>query len=206
MAGTATNYNESVIVVDTIAQIWAGLEIPSAGDILTLAADGTPDATANPDAIHLGHTKEGVKLTIGTSLTKHYVDELAEPIKATVDTTEMMFEGEFLQVMDEEVLKKLTAAFGTYDNSSPANTEVFNIGRKALVYDSVALIFQTPMSLDSVTPKFAVAHIYNGINEAGLSYQVSRKGMAGTPFKFVAYGISSRAANDSVGAYWWQTA
>jgi len=205
MAGTLTNYNESVIVVDTIAQIWAGLEIPSVGDILTLDADGTPDSGTNPDAIHLGHTKEGVKLTIGTSLTKHYVDELAEPIKATVDTTEMMFEGEFLQVMDEDVLKKLTASFGTYADTPPAGTTLFNIGRKSLAYDSVALIFQTPMSLNTATPKWAVAHIYNGINEAGLSYSVSRKGMAGTPFKFVAYGISSRDKKDTVGAYWWET-
>ena len=204
MAGTATNYDESVIVVDTIAQVWAGLAIPSAGAILTLAADGTPDATANPNAVHLGHTKEGVKLTIGTSLTKHYVDELAEPIKATVDTTEMMFEGEFLQVLDEDVLKKLTAAFGTYDATPPSGTKVFNVGRKALAYDSIALIYQTPMSIGA-TAKYAVAHIYNGLNESGLSYSISRKGMAGTPFKFVAYGISSRSSEDSVGAYWWQT-
>lgn len=199
-AASPTNYDSTVIVVDTVAQIWAGLAVPGAGARLALHSDGTPDSSvgANPNAIHLGHTKEGVKLTISTGLTKHYVDELAEPIKATVDANEMMFEGEFLQVLDEDVLKKLTAPFGTY--SSGSGYKEFSIGRKTLAYDSIALIFPTP---NDVT-KFAVAHIYNGINEAGLSYQVSRKGMPSTPFKFVAYGLSSRASTDSVGKYWWQ--
>lgn len=195
---STTNYDSTVIVVDTVAQIWAGLAVPGAGARLTLHSDGTPDATTNTSAVHLGHTKEGVKLTIETSLTKHYVDELAEPIKATLDTTSMMFEGEFLQVLDDDVLKKLTAPFGTAGTG--AGYKEFTIGRKKLTYDSIALIFPTPAD----STKYAVAHIYNGINESGLNFSINRKGMAGTPFKFVAYGLSSRATADSVGNYWWQ--
>jgi hypothetical protein len=48
--------------------------------------------------------------------------------------------------------------------------------------------------------------MYAGLNEAGLSHAISRKGMAEIPFKFVAYGIASRAAADRVGNYWRQVA
>jgi len=198
MAGTATNYDTSTIPVDVVGQVWAGLATPSAGARITLHTDGTPDATANPNAIHLGHTKEGSKVTITASQIKHYADEVATPIKATVDVVDMMIEGSFLQIMDADVLKKLTDGFGTYGTGSGyvENT----IGRKTLAYQSVALIWPTPAD----ATKFAVAHIYQAINEAGLSWQISRKGMSETPFKFVAFAIASRAAADQVGNYWYQ--
>lgn len=198
MAGTATNYDTSTIIVDVVGQVWANLAVPGAGARITLHTDGTPDATANPSAIHLGHTKEGSKVTISSSITKHFVDELEAPFKASVDATDMMIEGIFTQLLDEDVLKQITAPFGTYATAS--GYKEFAIGRKVLPYTSLALIFPTPADVT----KFAVAHIYNGLNESGLSFSVSRKNMAETPFKFVAYGLSSRAATDTVGKYWWQ--
>src|SRR5574343_167647 len=99
MAGTATNYDSTTIVVDTVGQLWAGLAVPGAGARLTLDTDGTPDSTANPSAIHLGHTKEGSKVTIVSSITKYYADEEASPIKAVVDATDMSIEGSFLQLL-----------------------------------------------------------------------------------------------------------
>lgn len=200
MAGTATNYDTTTIIVDTKAQLWASLAVPSAGARLTLDTDGTPDGTANPSAIHLGHTKEGAKVTIVSAITKHYVDELAEPIKATVETTDMMIEGSFVQLLDEDVLKKITPGFGTYATGS--GYKEFAIGRVALAYTSLAMIFPTPAD----TTKFAVVHIYNALNEGGLGFNISRKGMSDSPFKFVGYGLSSRAATDTIGKYWWQIA
>lgn len=197
---SSTNYDPTVIVVDTVAQIWAGLAIPGAGARLTLHTDGTPDATTNSSAIHLGHTKEGSKITIVSSMSKHFADEEAAPIKSTIDVTDMSIEGEFLQVLDDDVLKKLTAPFGTYGTST--GYKEWTIGRKALTYDSVAMIWPTPAD----PTKFAVAHIYSAINEAGLAFQISRKGMSSTPFKFVAHAITSRAKADSVGNYWYMIA
>jgi hypothetical protein len=200
MAGTATNYDTTTFVVDTIGQLWAGLAVPAAGARLTLDADGTPDSVANPNAIHLGHTKDGTRVTITNTLTKHYVDEVAAPVKTTVETVDMMFEGTFHQILDEDVLKKITAGFGTY--STAAGYKQFTIGTKSLTYESVALIYPHP---NDVT-KFVVVHMYNAINEGGLGYGVSRKTLAETPFKFVAYALTSRAKADSVGNHWHQIA
>lgn len=200
MAATATNYDTTKIIVDTVGQLWADLGVPSAGGRITLAADGTPDSVTNPNAIHLGHTKEGSKVNIVSSITKHYADEEASPIKATVEQTEFTLEGAFLQLLDEDILKKVTAGFGSYSTAS--GYKQFQIGRKVLAYTSVALIFPTP---EDVT-KFAVVNIYNAINEGGLGFGVSRKGMSESPFKFVGYGLTSRAGADSLGNYWWQIA
>jgi hypothetical protein len=198
MAGSSKNFDTQTIIVDSVGEIWAGLAVPAANARITLYTDGTPESVANPNAIHLGHTKEGAKITINSSITKHYADEEAAPIKATVEQTEFMIEGNFLQLLDEDVLKKLTAGFGTYGTA--AGYKQFQIGRRALVYESIALIFPTPADIT----KFAVGHIYNAINEGGLGFGVSRKGMAESPFKFVGYGLTSRAASDSLGNYWWQ--
>jgi hypothetical protein len=200
MAGTATNYDTTKFVVDTFGQLWAGLAVPAAGARLTLHTDGTPESVANPNAIHLGHTKDGVKVTITNALTKHYVDEEAAPVKTTVEAVEMMLEGSFHQVLDEDILKKLTAGFGTYSTAS--GYKQFTIGRKILTYDSIALIYPTPAD----PTKFVVVHMYNGINEGGLGYSVSRKTFAETPFKFVAYALTSRASADSIGNHWEQIA
>jgi hypothetical protein len=148
----------------------------------------------------LGHTREGSKITIVSSLAKHFADEEAAPIKATVDVTDMMIEAELLQVMDTDILDSITAPFGSY--STGTGYKQYTVGRKTLTYTSCALIWPTPMDVT----KFAVAHIYNGINEAGLSYSISRKGMGATPVKLVAYALTSRAAADAVGNHWWQIA
>lgn len=200
MPGSQLNYDSQAIIVDVVGQLWAGLAVPAAAARLTLHTDGTPESVANPNAIHLGHTKEGAKISIVSSITKHFADEEAAAIKATVEQTEFMVEGTFLQLIDEDVLKKMTAGFGTY--TTAAGYKEFAIGRKTLDYESVALIFPTPMD----KTKFAVAHIYNALNEGGLGFGVSRKGMSETPFKFVGYGLTSRAAGDSLGKYWWQIA
>jgi hypothetical protein len=200
MAGSTKNYDTSTFVVDTYGELWAGLAVPAAGARLTLHTDGTPESVANPNAVHLGHTKDGIKVTITNALTKHYVDEQASPVKTTVETVDMMLEGTFNQILDEDVLKKLTAGFGSYSTAS--GYKQFTIGRKAITYDSVALIYPNPED----PTKFVVVHMYNAVNEGGLGYGVSRKTLAEMPFKFVAYALSSRAAADAVGNHWWQTA
>lgn len=206
MAGTATNFDTTTIIVDRVAQLWAGVATPGAGGRMTLAVDPgdsankTPDATANPSAIHLGFTREGCKVNFASSETLHYADEIDTPLFSTVEQTDASIEGELLQIMDEDVLQKLTTSFGTYATGS--GYKEISIGKKTLVYTGVALIWPTAQDVT----KFAVAHLYQARNTAGLSFSISRKGMSGTPFKFQGYAIASRAAADRVGKYWYETA
>lgn len=199
MAGTATRYSTNTIRAGSVGQIWANVAVPGAGGRLTLHTDGTPESVANPSAIHLGHTDAGTKITMNMTVTDHFADELPYPIKSSQDTTSMEISGNFLQILDEGILARMTENFGTY--STAAGYKQFSIGTPAaLLYAPIAFIFPTPMD----TTKFAVVHLYNAMNVAGLDITVDRKGRSMSPFTFRAYALSARASTDQLGSYWWQ--
>lgn len=201
MAGTATRYDSTKIRAGSVGQLWAGLAVPGAGARLTLDTDGTPDATANPNAKHLGHTSAGTTLTIGMTVTDHFADEVPYPVKSSFDTSSMEMSGALVQVFDEEMLKIITANIGTY--ATAAGYKQFTMGQKtSLSYSSIALIWPTEMD----ATKFAVFHIYNGMNVNGMSFAVDRKGRSETPFTIRGYALTARAAADQLGNYWWQIA
>jgi hypothetical protein len=199
MAGTATRYDATKIRAGQIGQLWANLAIPAAGARLTLATDGTPDATANPTAVHLGMTKAGSTGKIGMTVTDQFADEFPDPIASSYDQTEVTLDGALIQIFDEEMLKIVTANFGSY--ATAAGYKQFTFGSKALTYPSIALIFPTQMD----PTKFAVFQLYKAMNVSGLTIgAIDRKGMSETPFSFKGYGIPSRAAGDTHSSYWWQ--
>jgi len=198
MAGTAKNYDSTTITLG-FADLWYDVAVPTAGNRLTLDADGTPDATANPDAVHLGHTSEGSTLTINFAKTDYFVDETPFPVKTSIDSSTVELTGNLVQVFDEDVLTALMAGFGTYDTDT--GYKELTLGTKAaLPYAAVALIGTTPMD---DTKRFVV-HLYDALNTAGLAVQFGSKVRGQTPFTFSAKAITSRTAADSLGNYWWQ--
>jgi hypothetical protein len=199
MAGTATNYDVLAIPQGVIAQVWTGLAVPSAGARMTLATDGTPDATANPSAIHLGYTDAGLTITATETGQEFFADEVAAPIGTGLDSATVSISGTLLQVNDEDVMKVLAANIGTY--STAAGYKQFTLGFKtSLVTTSVAVIYPSPMD----ATKFAVFHLYSARNTAGFTFALGRKQRAGTPFTITGYATASRASADSLGNFWWQ--
>jgi hypothetical protein len=199
MAGTATRYDSTKIRTSSVGQLWANLAVPSAAARLTLHTDGTPESVANPTAVHLGHTAEGTEVTINFEVTDHTADEVLYPIATSVNASSMEIAGDLIQIFDEETLKVLSAGFGTY--ATAAGYREFAFGTKpSLTYSSIALIWPTQMD----ATKFAVAHMYNGFNVGGLKLKVDRTGRSQSPFQFRAYALTSRAATDQLGKYWWQ--
>lgn len=199
MAGTATNYDILSIPQGVIAQVWTGLAVPSAGNRMTLHTDGTPDATANPSAVHLGYTDAGLTIKATETATDFFVDELPSPSGSSLDSLTVSIEGTLTQVNDEDVMKVLGANFGTY--STAAGYKQFTLGFKTSIsYTSSAVIYPSPMD----ATKFAVFHLYSARNTAGFTFSLGRKQRAGTPFTLAGYGVSGRATADAVGNYWWQ--
>ena len=198
MAGTATRYDSTLIRAGTVGQLWAGLAVPAADARLTLDADGTPDATANPNATHLGHTAAGLTGNIGYTVTDLFVDESPFPVRSTSNAATMTLSGDLVQIFDAEVLQFLTAPFGTY--STTANSHhLVQVGTKAtLPYDSIAAIWPT-----NVTGEYAVFHIYNGLNTGGLQITIDRQGRSQSPFTITGYALTAREAADTMGAYWY---
>lgn len=199
MAGTATRYNPLTIPMGVVAQLWANLAVPSAGNRLTLDTDGTPDAAANPSAKHLGHTDAGLTVTVRETVIDYRADESPYPIGSSVESSEAMIEGSALQVSDEELMKILGSQIGTY--STAAGYKQFTLGYKpTITYNSMAVIYPSP--LDST--KFAVFQLYNARNVNGFQFSVGRRNRASTGFQIKGYGLTARAAADQLGNYWWQ--
>jgi hypothetical protein len=199
MAGTATNFSVTTIKAGTPGQLWANLAIPAAGARITLDADGTPDASANPNAIHLGMTKEGAAFTFKPSVENYYADEFRSPIKAVIAETEAMITAELLQVEDFDVLKNITAGFGTYGTAS--GYKQLTMGTGTLTYTSLALIWPT----EADATKFAVAHLYKCYNESGIDgLTIGRQNQGGLSVSFRGLDITTRAKADTLGNYWIQ--
>ncbi len=198
MAGTAKNYDAQKIIIGP-ADVWLNVAIPGAGGRITLHTDGTPDATANPNAVHLGLTKSGSVVTIASTYQPSEADELLSAYRVTRAAEQMMIEGEFLQVMDFDLLELMSC--GAFTGASGSGYEQLRVGGKvAPTYISLAVIF----ALEADPTKFGVAHIYKALNTAEMKAAINRKEPGAVPFKFEAYSVGTRTAGDQLGSIWKQ--
>lgn len=198
MAGSTVDW-KTTKTLQGAGKLWRGLAIPGAAARLTLFTDGTPDATANPSAKHLGATKAGSKCSSKGSYQKFNVDEIVAPVITNVDTQEMMIAGELVGITDMALATYLMPGVGSNVTASGYDQVTFG-STGTITYDSFALIAQ----LIEDTTKYGVFHIYSGVNTSGIEFSVGRKEMSFTPFNIEAYAITSRAATDQYGTWWKQ--
>jgi len=198
MAGTALNFDATKIS-SGYGWFWVGLATPGAGSRISLFTDGTPDATANPSAKHLGHTTDGWEMTAKKTAEDLTLDEVVVPIDTVVTALDVGLAANLAQTQDVTgVLQHLVSGFGTY--STAAGYEQITLGITTIAYLGVALIF--PTKADAA--KFMIYNLYRAVNDSGLANQIKRKGLGNNPVAFKGYGITSRAAVDQCGAFWKQ--
>lgn len=200
MAGTADNWRTSDIILGA-GKLYANVAIPGAGARLTLdATTKTPDSTANPNAIHLGSTQAGAKLTVATQMQDYFVDEFAAPIVSNVEGVAANIEGAFAGIANTTFLELLTPGLGTHGTASGYSQ--LTLGRRALVYTSVCII--APRYDDPT--KTVVAQLYKALNTTGFEATFGRKELSFTPFNFKGYEVTTRAAADTLGNFWYEIA
>lgn len=198
MPASPYNFNANQIT-NNFGWGWVGMAIPGAAARATLFTDGTPDATANPLAKHLGHTTEGWTMTANAPRENITIDEQAAPIDVTITDLEVAVAANLAQTQDiSGVLQHLVQGFGTY--STAAGYEQITGGVIPIVFTSFALIF--PAKLDPT--KFVVYHLYKSLNDSGLANQIRRRGLGNNPVAFRGYAITSRAATDTTFNFWKQ--
>jgi len=200
MTTTATPDNWTVaMVMKGPAKIYAGVSIPGTNARLTLHTDGSPDATTNIAAVHLGMTEAGCEFMVKGKPQDFFADEFPNPILSSIESVECAITGTFLQGMDLTKLGEiLTPGVGTYATST--GYKQLQLGRRAIVYNSIVAI--APQDADPT--KFIVFHLYSALNDAGLAAQLSRKKLSGTPFAFKGYDVPARAVTDTCGNFWVQ--
>ncbi|HEY6244544.1 MAG TPA: hypothetical protein VIX17_11380 [Pyrinomonadaceae bacterium] len=195
MAGTAKNYQVSMVEIGP-GDIWLNVAVPGAGARITLATDGTPDATANPSCVHLGMTTEGAKLIYTPNITEYESDEQTSPIIVQNVKEVLGIQGNMIQTLDTSLLNYLIAG-GTRSTGS-GYEEVALGGKQTVATFTVAYI--APVYND--TTKFLVYNLYKSYNKSGFNMDVSRKKMSSIAFDFQGISISSRAAGDQTGKIW----
>jgi hypothetical protein len=198
MAGTALNFDATKIT-NSYGWFWVGLATPGAGARISLFTDGTPDATANPTAKHLGHTTDGWEMTAKKTTEDQNLDEVIVAVDTVITALDVGLAANLAQTQDVSgVLQHLISGFGTY--STAAGYEQITMGVTTITYLGVALIF--PTKADAT--KFMIYNLYKAVNDSGLANQIKRRGLGNNPVAFKGYGITSRAAVDQVGNVWKQ--
>lgn len=199
MAGTPDNFNNQTVLIGP-GKAYADLAIPGHGGRLILHTDGTPDSTQNPDAKHIGYTREGTEVSVRPEITRFFGDESPFPLISRVQQEIVAISGEILQVADFDLLEILmpTATRSTV----PGIDGIHFGGSGVLNYTSVAII--APLEEDPT--RYWVAHLYKAFNDQGLAARVSRTSLAGSPFAFQGEAIGTRPAGDQLGALWKQLA
>lgn len=203
MAGTSKNYDANEIVLGP-SDLWLNVAVPSAGNRLTLDADGTPDATANPNAVHLGMTSGGVTFAYKPEIQDFGSDELTAPHLSRIISETCTLSGEFLQVFNWDLLEKMTVG-GTKavnTNTSTGYEELKIGGLSTISTYSVALIGPDI----SGTSQWWVIQLYKTYNKAGFNFTVTRKDQSKASFEFNGLAITSRAAGDQIANFWHQGA
>ena len=201
MAGTAKNYNGNQIVLGP-SDLWLDVAVPNAASRLTLDADGTPDNTANPTAIHLGMTAAGVTFEYMPEIQDFTSDELTAPHMSRIISEKATLKGEFLQVFNWNLLAKMTVG-GTKNvntNTSTGYEELTMGGVSTVSTFSVALIGPDIQG----TGQYWVVQLYKTFNKSGFTFAVTRKDQSRAPFEFSGLAVTTRAIGDQIANFWHQ--
>ena len=200
MAGTADNWVVTNVAIGP-GKFYANLAVPGAGGRLILAADGTPDATQNPLAVHLGMTEKGTAWSIKPTLSNFFADEFVDPIISRVTGNEIAITGSLYQIMDMALANILLPSATRSDLAGTTGVSLGTVPE--LTYTSVAVIFP----IEGITPViYGVMHLYKAFNDQGLAAQITSKALSATPFAFRGVAIPTRAATDTTGRFFKQNA
>jgi hypothetical protein len=198
MAGTATAFDKTKTLWNN-GQVWIDLAVPSAGGKITLATDGTPDATANPSAKHIGFTRKGSKVSYKMTKTDAMDDEHTAPHDTRITAEAMRIEGTFLQVLDTVLLAEMSVG-GTEVTVTSDKVVTFG-GQQSITTRCIAVIVPKK---DAPT-KFIAVVLYAAYNESGIEITITKDAENESPFAFVANAVAGRAALDQLGQILVQT-
>lgn len=194
LSASASNF-DSTKVMWNAGKVWKGLAVPAAGAAPVLFTDGSPEATANPSAKHIGMTDKGTKSLYTFTKQDATSDEQSAPHLSRIVAEVMSIEGAWKQIIDPVLLTAMTVGATSVTQTSPAGTSLQLGGKQSIATDCIAVI--APQVGDPT--KFVVFMIYQGYNESGFELDMTRGGESNSPFKFVAQAIPSRAVGDQLG-------
>lgn len=202
MAGTALNYLSSEVTKGPV-NFFLDVAVPGAAAESVIDSTSnvhTPDATANPSAVHLGMTQGGLDVLYRPSTEHSESDELTSPYRAILTAEEVVLspKGMLQLVGGGSRLNLASKLMLGASLTTPSGKKKITVGGLATVtYRAVMAIWA-----EAEDPtKYEYILLYRSFNDAGLAFTLSRKTDAASDLAFRGFSDASRALGDQV-AQW----
>ena len=196
MAGTATAYSAATIHQGP-ADIWiiGGGVVDSATPQLTIATDGTPDATAHPASVHLGYTEAAVMMAYTPKIVDITADQAPAAIARYGEVEKMTISAELKQ-LDLSILQQC-AGMGVYSTATGYTQLTFG-GITAVPSVCVAMI----CAKRGAAGKFIVGVLFAATGQAGLGMSFGRAKSTFNKVEFEGLADMSRVSGRQIGVYY----
>jgi hypothetical protein len=196
MSGVADGWNIGELHRG-FAKLVVKLAIPALDAVMAFDfATGMPDATANPDAFHVGYTADGWEFDIEYTSDQRKVDEEETAVSDFITETTATITGQMAQVRNLSKLSTmLPGSVYTAPTGSPTQIEkVTGGGLATFSYFCAALIWPD----DDDTAVFWWTMLYRCLNTGGLKIGLGRTKDSLAPVTLSGRAVSGRTAGDRV--------
>lgn len=198
MPGTAKIYSAAQVQRGAV-DLWINVAEPASGThVITIAPDGTPDATANPNAKHLGLLEGAAVCDYAPKYDLEKVDQDTAPVVAFLTDEEATIQASMKQTSFENVLQYCLPP-GFFSGTAPAVDEGVTLGQGAN-------IIAAPVTLAVIAPsadpafKWSVALLYRAIPVAAFKTSLGKEKTAVYEVKFQGLSDLTRPSGDRLGS------
>lgn len=184
-------------ILGVSGKLWLNVALPatSVGGAppgrLILHTDGSPDNTTSPNAVYIGGTEAGLKLTTGFEVQSEYIDELTSPWRQTVVRESAMIEGVMKELLNFTTLAKMLHAAKLWTGTG--YKQITGGGAQGLA--AVTAVVIAPAV---VTGEWVYFMLYSAVNALGLALELTKTKSTGTPFRMEGQGLPGRAQFDQL--------
>lgn len=193
MAGTAKAYSNSRSIWN-ICDVWYGCSVPAAGAKPTLHTDGTPDATANPNAEHVGLLKENFKWFYKSAYMEARSHQLTAPHRRRRGSEEFRGEGRWLQVLDSDLIDALVDGATV---SSVTGGKLVEFGGKRDIASTCVYIISERVDSPG---KYICIVFFDGVFTEGLEFTFDNENESSSPLGITGNSVPSRADGRQIGS------
>jgi hypothetical protein len=196
MGGTARVYTTADIAHGPV-HLFSDVATPASGAELVIDVTGgypSPDATANPSAVHWGLTTGGAELLYKPTTQMSEADELTSPYRTSLVSEEVVISPKgVLRVGQDFTLLSEAILGGTL--STPSGKKKVDIGGLTTVTMRTFLAIWAQYE-DST--KYCYWLLYSAFNDNGLALTLSRKADASSDLAWRGFSVSSRTVGQQI--------
>lgn len=195
---TARTYTVADITHGPV-DIWLDVAAPGAAALATIDVNvttgvATPDATANPNAYHLGLSTGGAELMYKPTTQQVMADELTSPYRSILEAEEVVISPKGALQLGQSPTRASKVMPGAILTAPGTGDKITVGGSQTITYRTVMALW---MQADSLT-KYNYWLLYKSFNDAGLALQLNRKADAAADLAFRGFADPARTQGDQI--------